>query len=57
MTREEMNELCYQEEMLYRIIDFLGTQTVLDEIIKWLDTDAKAQMIEDIYRTYDLDIA
>lgn len=45
------------EELKERLNEFLGTETVLNEVFKWLDTDTKIRIIDDIMRTYDLDIA
>lgn len=40
-----------------RLIEFLGSETVLNEVLQWLDSDTKERMLEDIYCYYDLDIA
>lgn len=38
------------------IIDKLGTEVVLNEIIQWLPSDALNEICSDIERLYDFDI-
>lgn len=42
-------------DKLYNIIDTLGYEEVLDNIIKWLPNDTVAEIADDLTRDYDLD--
>lgn len=42
-------------DRLYSIIDTLGYEEVLDNIIKWLPNDTIAEIADDLTRDYDLD--